>query len=92
MHIGELSKRTGASVRSIRHYDEHGLLDAYRTESGYRTFDDSAVHRVLRIKSLIRYGLTIDDILPMARCLDAPARSSRSTSATTQQSGTVRNK
>lgn len=73
MRIGELSKRTGASVRSIRHYDENGLLDAGRTESGYRTFDDSAVDRVLRIKNLIYHGLTVDDILPMVECLDAPA-------------------
>ena len=73
MHIGELSKRTGASARSIRHYDEHGLLDAYRTKSGYRTFDDPTVHRVLRIKSLIQHGLTVDDIVSMRQCLDAPA-------------------
>lgn len=73
MRIGELATRTGVSVRSIRHYGDNGLLEAARTDSGYREFGESAVGRVLRIKSLIYHGLTVDDIIPMAECLDAPA-------------------
>ena len=72
MRIGELSKRTGVSVRSIRHYDESGLLEAERGDNGYREFDESAVGRVLRIKRLIRDGLTIEEVLPMSACLSAP--------------------
>lgn len=72
MRIGELSRRTGVSVRSIRHYEENGLLAAGRGDNGYREFDESAVGRVLRIKRLIRDGLTIEDLLPMAACLSAP--------------------
>jgi DNA-binding transcriptional MerR regulator len=34
--IGQLAKRTGVSVRALRHYDEIGLLSPVgRTESGY---------------------------------------------------------
>ena len=69
MRIGELSKRTGVSVRSIRHYDENGLLEAERGDNGYREFDESAVGRVLRIKRLIQDGLTVEDVLPMTACL-----------------------
>jgi DNA-binding transcriptional MerR regulator len=71
MRIGELSRRTGVSVRSIRHYDDNGLLGARRGENGYRIFDESAVRRVLRIKQLIHHGLTVEEIRPMAACLDA---------------------
>lgn len=73
MHIGELSRRTGVSVRSIRHYDDNGLLGARRGENGYRIFDEAAVRRVLRIKQLIHHGLTVEEIRPMAACLDGPA-------------------
>jgi MerR family transcriptional regulator, copper efflux regulator len=38
--IGELSQRTDASVRSIRHYDEHGLLASVRASNGYRMFPE----------------------------------------------------
>lgn len=73
MHIGELSRHTGVSVRSIRHYDDNGLLGARRGENGYRIFDEAAVRRVLRIKQLIHHGLTVEEIRPMAACLDGPA-------------------
>ena len=73
MRIGELARRTGVSVRSIRHYDDNGLLGARRGENGYRIFDEAAVRRVLRIKQLIHHGLTVEEIRPMAACLDGPA-------------------
>jgi DNA-binding transcriptional MerR regulator len=69
MRIGELARRTGVSVRSIRHYDLNGLLEADRSENGYREFDESAVARVRRIKRLISDGLTVEEVLPMAECL-----------------------
>ena len=36
MQIGELADRTELSLRTIRHYDEVGLLPASRTEGGFR--------------------------------------------------------
>ena len=36
MHIGELAERTGLSLRTIRHYDDVGLLPATaRTDGGF---------------------------------------------------------
>lgn len=70
MRIGELCKRTGVSVRSIRHYDEAGLLRSSRAENGYRHFPGSEVRRVVRIRFLIHHGFTVEDIRPMAPCLD----------------------
>ncbi|NED82406.1 MerR family DNA-binding transcriptional regulator, partial [Streptomyces sp. SID11233] len=34
MKIGELARRTGASVRSLRYYEQQGLLDSTRTPGG----------------------------------------------------------
>lgn len=70
MQIGELSKITGVSVRSIRHYDETGLLRSTRAENGYRHFPGSEVQRVVRIRYLIQHGFTVEDIRPLAPCLD----------------------
>ncbi|MBU7441245.1 MerR family transcriptional regulator [Paraburkholderia fungorum] len=67
--IGELSQRTGASVRSIRHYDEHGLLASVRASNGYRMFPDKAVAQVKQIQRMIATGFTIEDIRGFPDCM-----------------------
>jgi DNA-binding transcriptional MerR regulator len=67
--IGELAQRTGASVRSIRHYDEHGLLASVRASNGYRMFPDKAVTQVKQIQRMIATGFTIDDIRGFPDCM-----------------------
>ncbi|MEH6436325.1 MerR family transcriptional regulator [Massilia sp. DD77] len=67
--IGELAKRTGASVRSLRHYEQSGLLDTIRQDNGYRLFDESAVQFVERIRVLLHNGFTLDEIRPVASML-----------------------
>ena len=67
--IGELSQRTGASVRSIRHYDDHGLLASVRANNGYRMFPDKAVTQVKQIQRMIATGFTIDDIRGFPDCM-----------------------
>lgn len=67
--IGALSQHTGASVRSIRHYDEHGLLASVRASNGYRMFPDKAVTQVRQIQRMIATGFTIDDIRGFPDCM-----------------------
>ena len=57
MQIGELSARTGATVRMLRYYEEQGLLEPRRTESGYRTYAESDVDRVARIRCMLSAAL-----------------------------------
>ncbi|VWC39336.1 MerR family transcriptional regulator [Burkholderia arboris] len=67
--IGELAQLTGASVRSIRHYDEHGLLASVRAANGYRMFPDKVVTQVKQIQRMIATGFTIDDIRGFPDCM-----------------------
>ena len=67
MRIGELSAATGASARSLRYYEEQGLLTSERSAGGQRHYPASAVERVNLIQSLLTAGLnsaTILDVLP----------------------------
>lgn len=57
MQIGELSARTGASVRMLRYYEEQGLLDPQRTASGYRIYAETDVDRVARIRCMLSAAL-----------------------------------
>lgn len=67
MRIGELSRRSGASIRSLRYYEQQHLLHPERLPSGYRVYSDADVVRVQRIQALLEAGLStvkIERILP----------------------------
>lgn len=63
MKIGELAKRCGVSIDTVRYYEKQSLLfPSSRSESGYRLFSQEAVERlnfVLRAKAL---GFTLSEI------------------------------
>ena len=69
MRIGELAEQTGASVRSLRHYERAGLITARRDGNGYRVFDAGAAGCVRRVRGLLDAGFTISEILPLSACL-----------------------
>lgn len=67
--IGGLARETGASVRSIRHYDQHGLITSIRTGNGYRAFPRAAVAQVRQIQRMIASGLSLADIRKFPDCM-----------------------
>ncbi|WLQ45013.1 MerR family transcriptional regulator [Streptomyces laculatispora] len=69
MRIGELASRTGVSERSLRYYEEQGLLAANRTPGGHRDFCDGAVDRVIRIQELYAAGLPSSRIVRILPCM-----------------------
>ncbi|WP_096190147.1 MerR family transcriptional regulator [Evansella halocellulosilytica] len=70
MKIGELSKKTGVSVRSIRHYEKKNLITASRLDNGYRQFDESAIERIKTIQIYLGLGLTTDQIEEFLNCMN----------------------
>jgi len=66
--ISELSRKTNASVRSLRYYETKKMLTPKRLENGYREYDDTAIERVKTIKLYLSLGLNIDDILKIIDC------------------------
>ncbi len=67
MRIGDLAAATGASARSLRYYEQQGLLVSERTAGGQREYPESAVERVKLIRSLLGAGLssgTIHEVMP----------------------------
>lgn len=68
--VGELARRTGLSVRTLRYYDEIGLLSpSRRTEGGHRLYTGDDVVRLQRIKSLRALGFTLREV---GKYLDGP--------------------
>ncbi|QGN32688.1 MerR family transcriptional regulator [Microlunatus sp. Gsoil 973] len=73
MRIGELADRTGVSVRSVRYYEQQGLLATRRTSNGYREFDEDDLQVVDQIRRLLGIGFTLEDTRPFVECLQSGA-------------------
>ncbi|WP_250002164.1 MerR family transcriptional regulator [Actinoplanes sp. M2I2] len=71
MLIGELATRAGTSPRTLRYYEQQGLVRAGRDANGYRQYDDAELRVVREIRSLLAAGFGIEDIRPFVACLRA---------------------
>ncbi|MBP1326177.1 DNA-binding transcriptional MerR regulator [Leucobacter exalbidus] len=69
MQIGELARRTGVSVRSLRYYEEQALLKPDRLANGYRRYAEGDVVAVQRIQTLLAAGLSSHKIERILPCL-----------------------
>ncbi|MEN8321206.1 MerR family DNA-binding transcriptional regulator [Acinetobacter junii] len=69
MKIGQLAKRTGVSIRMLRYYEEEGLLNPIRSESGYREYSVQEEELVHRILVLSQAGLKLDAVRLLLPCI-----------------------
>lgn len=72
MRIGELAEATGVSTRSLRYYEDQGLIRSARTHGGWRDFEPAMVERVIMIQHLFAAGLSSATIAELLPCLEAP--------------------
>lgn len=70
VRIGELAEATGTTARSLRHYEQAGLITSQRAANGYRVYEERTVVRVRNIRHLLAAGLTVDDVRLFLPCLD----------------------
>jgi len=74
MHIGELAERAEMSLRTIRHYDEVGLLvPSGRTSGGFRVYTEQDLERLLVIRRMKPLGFTLDEMAELLRVVDGLA-------------------
>ncbi|MEF2967188.1 MerR family transcriptional regulator [Paenibacillus sp. M1] len=69
MKIGELSKSTGASIRSLRYYEQQGLISSRRLDNGYRDYYSLTVEQVKTIQFYLQLGLTTEQISGFLNCV-----------------------
>jgi DNA-binding transcriptional MerR regulator len=61
--IGDVAERVNLSLRTVRYYEESGLLmPTGRTVGGFRLYDDDAIERLLVIKKMKPLGFTLDEM------------------------------
>ncbi|HEX9338172.1 MAG TPA: MerR family transcriptional regulator [Pseudonocardiaceae bacterium] len=69
MRIGELAAATGTSTRSLRYYEEQGLLPTRRAANGHREYDESDLRLVREIRGLLSIGFGLAETRPFVDCL-----------------------
>lgn len=75
MQIGEVAARTELSLRTIRHYEETGLvIPSARSQGGFRLYTETDVARLMVIRRMKPLGFTLEqmrDLLEATDRLDA---------------------
>ena len=62
MNISAAAKTAGLPVKTVRYHADIGLVSApERTDSGYRTYDDSAARKLMFVRRAREFGFLIDE-------------------------------
>ncbi|MDK1342058.1 MerR family transcriptional regulator [Streptomyces sp. 378] len=63
MQIGEVAERTGLSLRTIRHYEEVGLvIPSARSKGGFRLYTESDVQRLMVIRRMKPLDFSLEEM------------------------------
>ena len=78
MQIGEIAQRTDLSLRTLRHYDEVGLLrPSGRSDGGFRLYTEEDLERLQIIRRMKPLGFTLEEMVEVMRHIGV-LRSTRS--------------
>ncbi len=71
MQIGEIALRTDLSLRTLRHYDEIGLLrPSGRSDGGFRLYTEDDLERLMVIRRMKPLGFTLEQMVEVMRHLE----------------------
>jgi MerR family transcriptional regulator, copper efflux regulator len=63
LHIGEVAARTDLSLRSLRHWEDVGLLQpSGRSDGGFRLYTEADVDKILVIRRMKPLGFSLDEM------------------------------
>ncbi|MCE7081623.1 MerR family transcriptional regulator [Streptomyces sp. ST2-7A] len=74
MQIGRVAERTGLSLRTIRHYEELGLVTpSARSKGGFRLYTESDVERLMVIRRMKPLDFSLEEMGELLETIDALA-------------------
>ena len=76
MNIGEVAKRAGLPPKTIRYYEDIGLVTPQRDANGYRSFRDKDMHKLAFLGRSRALGFTIEDCRNLLALWDDQDRAS----------------
>jgi Cu(I)-responsive transcriptional regulator len=76
MNVKQASEHSGLPAKTIRYYEEIGLLSPARGDNGYRSFSESDLHKLTFLARSRSLGFSLDDCRQLLSLYDDDARSS----------------
>lgn len=74
VQIGEVAERTGLSLRTIRYYEEVGLVvPSARSQGGFRLYTEPDIERLLVIMRMKPLGFQLEEMRELVELLEASA-------------------
>ncbi|QPC89288.1 Cu(I)-responsive transcriptional regulator [Mesorhizobium sp. INR15] len=61
MNVGDAAHRSGLPAKTIRYYEEIGLISPQRASNGYRDYSGDDIHRLTFLRRARNLGFSIDD-------------------------------
>lgn len=61
MNIGQAAEKSGLPVKTIRYYEEIGLVNAGRSDNGYRQFGEVEIHKLRFVQRARGLGFSVED-------------------------------
>ncbi|AHD10980.1 Cu(I)-responsive transcriptional regulator [Phaeobacter gallaeciensis] len=76
MNIGDVASRSGLSAKTIRYYEDIGLIKPRRSENGYRCFAETDLHKLAFLGRARALGFTIEDCRTLLALYEDESRAS----------------
>jgi len=76
MNIGDVSRRSGLPPKTIRYYEEIGLIRPQRSPNGYRRFRESDLHKLAFLGRARALGFSIEDCRTLLALYEDDSRAS----------------
>ncbi|CUK06928.1 Copper export regulator [Shimia thalassica] len=76
MNIGEISGKSGLPAKTIRYYEDIGLITPQRSENGYRRFSDTDLHKLTFLGRARALGFSIEDCRTLMAMYEDESRAS----------------
>src|SRR3546814_614293 len=85
MTIGDVSERSGLPAKTIRYYEDIGLVRPMRSENGYRDFASHDLHKLAFLGRARSLGFSIEECRTLLSLYEDRERSSSSVKAITEK-------
>jgi len=76
MNVGAAARRSGLPAKTIRYYEEIGLIAPARTANGYRSYSEPDLHRLAFLRRARSLGFSIEDCRHLMALYGDKARAS----------------
>ncbi|MQY43722.1 Cu(I)-responsive transcriptional regulator [Epibacterium sp. SM1969] len=85
MNIGDVAERSGLPAKTIRYYEDIGLIEPHRSANGYRCFVESDLHKLAFLARARALGFTIEDCRTLLGLYEDDTRASADVKSLAQE-------